>query len=268
MATFLAGWLADRISRKYTMTFAAAVAIVGIILQTAAVNIGIFIAGRLITGMASGITLTVVPVYIAELSKPSSRAIVVGFQGMGIAIGFCIANWIGYSGIYAAGDLQWRIPLATQFFFALVLLVGSLFIPFSPRWLAMQERYEDSRNVLTRLYGGTEFVDLELTHIHEQITLERSYTAEGWWPTFKMLFWKQYRLRVFLACFIQFQTQWGGVGVLQNFQNIFYDQVGITGNYAELIDGFYGFMGLFGQFVNLVIVAGKSKTMCMNIPRL
>jgi hypothetical protein len=32
--------------------------------------------------------------------------------------------------------------------------------------------------------------------------------------------------------------------------------VGITGNYAELINRYYGFMGLFGQFVNLVLVAG------------
>lgn len=61
----------------------------------------------------------------------------------------------------------------------------------------------------------------------------------------------------FLRVSFNSKTQWGGVGVLQNFQNIFYSQVGITGNYAELIAGYYGFMGLFGQFINLVLVAGK-----------
>lgn len=258
VATFLAGWLANRISRKYTLTVAAAVAIVGIILQTAAVDIGMFIAGRLITGAASGMALTVVPVYIAELSKPESRAILVGFQGMAIAIGFFIANWIGYSGIYAHGNLQWRIPLATQFFFPLILLFGSAFLPFSPRWLVTRERYEDAREVLVEIFVDPDLAEQQLAEIREQIALEATYTGEGWLATFKMLFWKQYRLRVFLACFIQFQTQWGGVGVLQNFQNVFYKQVGITGNYAELIDGFYGFMGVFGQLANLLVVAGKS----------
>ncbi|KAI8714923.1 MFS domain-containing protein [Fusarium sp. LHS14.1] len=110
--TFVGGWAADKISRKRAMTAACATAIVGTILQVAAVNIGMFITGRLLTGLSSGMILPVVPVYIAELSKPQSRGTVVGFQGMGIALGFMVANWIGSGGIYASGDLKWRIPLA------------------------------------------------------------------------------------------------------------------------------------------------------------
>lgn len=260
--TFAAGWAADRLSRKYAMTLACSIAVIGIILQVAAVNIGMFIAGRLLTGWSSGMILPVVPIYIAEVSKPSQRGVVVGFQGMGIAIGFCAANWIGYGGVFAAGNLQWRIPLAMQFPCAVFLLVGSVLIPFSPRWLVSRDRLEEARAVLARIHldAGEEFVDQEMIQIREQIVLERTYGSQDFLSGLLRLFGKQYIKRVSLSCFVLTLTQFAGVGVIQNFQSIFYASVGFTGRRALLISGIYGFMGLFGQLISLTVVAGEHPT--------
>ena len=103
------------------------------------------IAGRFIAGLACGIILSVVPVYIAEVSPPTHRGLIVGLQGMMISIGFMVANWIGYSGSFATGDAQWRIPLATQIPGAILLSIGCCFIPYSPRWLVEKERYEEAQ---------------------------------------------------------------------------------------------------------------------------
>lgn len=92
------------------------------------------IAGRFFAGAACGMLLTVVPIYIAEASPPQNRGMVVGLQGMMIAIGFFAANWIGYGGAYANGNAQWRIPLAMQIPGPLLLVIGCFFIPYSPRW--------------------------------------------------------------------------------------------------------------------------------------
>lgn len=78
--------------------------------------------------------LSVVPVYIAEVSPPAKRGTIVGLQGMMIAIGFFAANWIGYGGAFASGDVQWRLPLAMQIPGPVLLVVGCCFIPYSPRW--------------------------------------------------------------------------------------------------------------------------------------
>lgn len=109
-------------------------AIIGAILQTAAVNPGMMIAGRFFAGMGCGIILTVVPIYIAEVSPPQQRGMIVGLQGFMIAIGFFVANWIGYGGAYAKGAAQWRIPLGMQIPGSLALAMGCCFIPYSPRW--------------------------------------------------------------------------------------------------------------------------------------
>ncbi|KAI9172715.1 High-affinity glucose transporter [Paramyrothecium foliicola] len=257
--TFVGGWAADKLSRRRAISLACTIAIVGIVLQTAAVNIGMFITGRLLTGISSGMILPVVPVYIAELSKPKSRGIVVGFQGMGIAIGFCLANWIGYGGIYASGNAQWRIPLAMQFPCAVFLLVGSFFIPESPRWLVGQDRHAEANDVLRSVHGteDADYIQREMIQISEQISLEKSIGSQGALATFAKLFSKQFIFRVGLSCFVQTMTQFAGVGVIQNFQNIFYSAVGFTGNTALLISAIYGFMGVIGQFISLTVVADK-----------
>lgn len=50
------------------------------------------IAGRFVAGLGCGMILTVVPVYIAEVSPPKQRGMIVGLQGMMISIGFFTAN--------------------------------------------------------------------------------------------------------------------------------------------------------------------------------
>ncbi len=103
------------------------------------------IAGRLFAGLACGMILSVVPVYIAEVSPPKNRGFIVGLQGMMISIGFMIANWIGYAGGFASGNAQWRIPLAMQMPGAILLSIGCYFIPYTPRWLVGKDRYEEAK---------------------------------------------------------------------------------------------------------------------------
>lgn len=69
-------------------------AIIGSILQCAAVQVGMMIAGRLVAGIGCGQLLSVVPIYLAEVAPPARRGFLVGLQGMMIAIGFGIANWV------------------------------------------------------------------------------------------------------------------------------------------------------------------------------
>lgn len=146
-----------------------------------------------------------------------------------------------------------------QFPCAVVLLVGSVLIPFSPRWLVGKDRMEEARAVLARIHSdeGENFIDQEMIQIREQVALERTYGPQSFVGGFVRLFSKQYIKRVGLSCFVLTLTQFAGVGVIQNFQSIFYASVGFTGRRALLISGIYGFMGLFGQLISLAVVAGK-----------
>ncbi|KAG7052977.1 putative transporter (major facilitator superfamily) [Colletotrichum scovillei] len=254
------GYLADKLSRKYTILLASILTIIGSILQCAAVQVGMMIAGRLVAGIGCGQLLSVVPIYLAEVAPPARRGFLVGLQGMMIAIGFGVANWVGYAGAFAMGDGQWRIPLAMQLPIPILLSVMVFYVPFSPRWLILRDRYEEARTVLADLHGAADNDDLvgrELIQIREQILLERSQGNMDWMTALRALFSRKYVRRTLTAAFIVTMGQLSGSSVIQNFQNIFYATVGFTGRTALLISGAYGMMGILGQVIYLFVVADR-----------
>lgn len=271
------GWLADRVSRKYTIFIASLLTVIGAVLQCAAIHVGMLIAGRLIAGIGCGQLLSVVPIYLAEAAPPARRGFLVGTQGMMIAVGFGLANWVGYAGAFASGHAQWRwvqpgvvilvhiltafsIPLAMQLPLPIVLCVLVFFIPFSPRWLVLRDRHDEARCVIADLHGtadNEDFLDRELLQIQEQIQLEREQGNLDWITSLKAMFSQQYVRRTLTAAFIITMGQLSGSSVIQNFQNIFYAQVGFTGRTSLLISGAYGMMGILGQVIYLLVVADK-----------
>ncbi|KAL3464517.1 general substrate transporter [Aspergillus heterothallicus] len=259
IGTFGAGYSANKFSRRWTICASAVIAIVGAILQCAAVNPGMMIAGRFFAGVGCGIILTVVPIYIAEVSPPEKRGMIVGLQGFMISIGFFAANWIGYGGAYASGDAQWRIPLAMQIPIPLALATGCCFVPYSPRWLVQQERYEEAQAVLETIHAGTGDDDRalqELSEIRNQIQIE-STQISSFRAAITSLFSRKYLHRTLMACFILAMGQFSGSSVIQNYQSTFYEAVGFTGKTSLLISGIYGIMGVLGQVIYLFCAADK-----------
>lgn len=45
------------------------------------------------------------------------------------ALGYVIANWVGYGSSYATTSFQWRFPLAVQVLFAGLVLCAAPFLP-------------------------------------------------------------------------------------------------------------------------------------------
>lgn len=64
----------------------------GTILQTAAVNFGMFLAGRICAGIAVGGLIGTVPVYLSEISAPHHRGLIGGISGCGISFG-TMSQW-------------------------------------------------------------------------------------------------------------------------------------------------------------------------------
>lgn len=58
----LGGWMVEKIGRKLSLMLCALPFVFGFTIIIAAQNVGMFYAGRLLTGLASGVTSLVVPV--------------------------------------------------------------------------------------------------------------------------------------------------------------------------------------------------------------
>ncbi|KFY10194.1 hypothetical protein V491_07774 [Pseudogymnoascus sp. VKM F-3775] len=145
------GWSAGKFGRKKTIIGAATIVAFGTTLQTAAQNLGMLIAGRVIAGLAVGILLSIVPVYNAELAVPQHRGVIVGLFAVLASFGVVCSNWIGYGCQFAYGDAQWRIPLGCQIPPAIILGIGGFFLPESPRWLIEQNRSQEAHNIADRM---------------------------------------------------------------------------------------------------------------------
>ena len=61
---------------------------IGTTVQTASINIGMFLAGRGIAGIAVGGMVSTVPIYLSEISAPHQRGLIGGISGCGMYIVF------------------------------------------------------------------------------------------------------------------------------------------------------------------------------------
>ncbi|KAH8172177.1 sugar transporter domain-containing protein [Sarocladium implicatum] len=244
----------DKISRRWTLLLGSCVSIVGAVLQTAAVNPAMMIIGRALSGFSTGMVYPTAPVYLAELSPPENRGFLVGLKGLMNTLGFFAAGWVGYAGSFAHGDLQWRVPLATQIPPALALALVTIVLPYSPRWLASKERHEESKAVMYKLHGhrGAEVIESEFAEMCQQIQLEKSKkNMHNFWN----LFTKQYIRRTLLAVLIVNMMKLSGSNIIQNYQSVMYENLGYQGQTVLLIGALYGFMAVIGQIINVFFVA-------------
>ena len=145
------GWIADKISRKWSLLLASIIFLIGSAIQTASMNYGMLTAARFIGGIGVGMFAMVAPLYISEISRPEIRGTLLVLQELSIVTGIVIAFYITYGTRYMAGDWSWRLPFLIQMIPALVLGAGVAFLASTPRWLCQKGRDEEALQTLSKL---------------------------------------------------------------------------------------------------------------------
>jgi hypothetical protein len=129
---------------------------------------------------------------------------------------FIQAYWIDYGFYFATGSIQWRFPVAFQSFFTIIVMIGLLFLPDSPRWLLMKGRTEEGHDVIARLLGEElDHPDVlaELNGIQESLYIQ----SRGGGFKYRELFTNgpsQNFRRTFLGCLSQFCQQFTGINLV------------------------------------------------------
>ncbi|KAF2758238.1 putative MFS monosaccharide transporter [Pseudovirgaria hyperparasitica] len=151
LGAFNMGWVADKWSRKYGIVSAVVIFTIGSAIQTAAVDYASLIVGRLVGGIGIGMLSMVAPLYISEISPPEIRGTLLVLEELSIVFGIVVAYWITYGTREIAGDWSFRLPFLLQILPGVVLGIGILWLPFSPRWLAMKGRDQEALKSLGTL---------------------------------------------------------------------------------------------------------------------
>lgn len=204
--------------------------IIQITSQTGSMPLVQFIVGRVITGVGNGMNTATVPTYQAECSQATNRGLLICIEGGVIAFGTMVAYWINYGCSHASTDFVWRFPIAFQIVFALILVLGMIGLPESPRWLISKGKLEEGLRVIAALRG--------LDTSADQARLERtmildSLIASGDSGSFKALFTggkTQHFRRMLLGSSSQLFQQIGGCNAVIYFAPLLLQNSIVPGN--------------------------------------
>ncbi|MFU9138451.1 sugar porter family MFS transporter [Erwinia tasmaniensis] len=165
-----AGRVADRFGRKKIILAMALIFILGTLGCALAPNVVMMITFRFILGLAVGGAAAIVPIYIAEIVPANRRWQFVTLQELMIVSGQLIA-YTSNAAINEVwgGETTWRWMLGVACIPAVILWVGMLFLPDTPRWYAMHGRYSEARDVLERT-RKSRMVERELGEIRKSMS--------------------------------------------------------------------------------------------------
>ncbi|KEZ44923.1 putative MFS sugar transporter [Scedosporium apiospermum] len=241
-------WAATALGRKVSIQIGAACAVLGGALQGGAANLAMFQVGRVISGLGIGILVTACPMYLSELSPPDKRGWLVGHHAIFLVFGYMLSGWLGYACYFATdknASFAWRFPLCVQVLSPLVLLITSIWIPRSPRWLLQKGLTEQAWNVLRDLRRSPEDPDdlvakEELYQVKMQIALDsaklKAINCTPWTAVLKK---KSYRKRMLIGFLTQWGAEFAGPLVINNYSVILYTNLGQTGSMPLLLSALW-----------------------------
>ncbi|MBD8121214.1 sugar porter family MFS transporter [Pseudomonas lutea] len=163
------GYLSDRYGRRVTLRMLSILFIVGALGTATAPSVPFMVAARFLLGIAVGGGSATVPVFIAEIAGPSRRARLVSRNELMIVSGQLLAYVL--SAVLAAllhTPGIWRYMLAIAMVPGILLLIGTFFVPPSPRWLASKGRFDEAQDVLEQLRDTKDAAQREVEEMKAQ----------------------------------------------------------------------------------------------------
>lgn len=258
IGSFGLSFFADRWGRRVGIAFPAALTVISYAILAGSTNIGMFVAFRLLAGVAAYMIVAAVPLWMSEVVPANVRGTFVNINGACILLGGVMAAWVGYGfSKYRPDELssaQWRAPLALICLPAGILLCCLYWMPESPRWLVRQGREEEAALVLNKL-DTPEEAAYELLQIRAQTRLDANLET-----SYKSLITKpSYRKRAILGIMTTISTQLTGPLVIVNYGPIIYETLGFGVNKQLIYQGGWLLTGWAGSLFSLVIVDMVSR---------
>ncbi len=113
---------------------------------------------RVIGGIGVGLASAVSPMYISEIAPASIRGRLVSFNQFAIIFGMLVVYFVNW-GIAKGQSLEWINSVGWRYMFASEAIPAALFgflllfVPETPRYLALTHRDEKALSVLTKVNG-------------------------------------------------------------------------------------------------------------------
>ncbi|KAK5994898.1 Major facilitator-type transporter ecdD [Cladobotryum mycophilum] len=224
-------FLADFLGRRPGLLISTWVFNLGVVLQTVATAIPLFLAGRFFAGFGVGLISALIPLYQSETAPKWIRGAIVGSYQLAITIGLLLASVVNNSTSHRTDTGSYRIPVAVQFVWSLVLFTGMLFLPETPRFLvrsAKMDRAAGALSKMRRLAPDHPIIASELAEIKANLDYENSLTKATYLDCFKPPMLK----RQFTGMALQALQQLTGVNFIFYYGTRFFQNSGVSSGFV------------------------------------
>jgi len=262
IGALVAGALSDKFGRKRLLILSAFLFIITSLGNALAGDFNVFIAWRILGGVAIGLASNLSPMYIAEIAPAQMRGRLVSINQLTIVIGVLAAqviNWaigrnlpVGATAEFIRtswyGTDCWRWMFALTAVPSLCFFVGMFFVPESPRWLVRKGLAGSAREILTRI-GGRSYAEAEVVDV--QATLQNEESSK---VRFSELLAPKMRKVLLIGVVLAVFQQWCGINVIFNYAADIFKAAGYDISFVLKNIAWTGSVNLAFTFVALGVV--------------
>lgn len=214
----------DRIGRKKTLLWIAALYLISAVGSALSTNWYVFMVFRLLGGLGVGASSVTAPMYISEISPANRRGRLVAMFQINVVLGIVIAYISNYF-IAGTSPDAWRWMLGVEAFPSILFLVMVMKVPNSPRWLILKKnRVAEARAILEIINpeGVEEIVrQIELSR-HENSGDQRLFSS------------RIYRFPIMLAVLFALFNQVSGINAIIYYAPRIFEMTGLGESSALL----------------------------------
>ncbi|MBS9533893.1 sugar porter family MFS transporter [Mycobacterium sp. M1] len=222
-----AGWLANAIGRKRSMLAVAVCYAVFALLGAVSTSVGMLTVARLLLGVTIGVSVVVVPVFVAESAPARARGALLVSYGVATVIGIIAGYLIAY---LLAGQGNWRAMLGLAAVPAVLVTLLLARIPDTARWYVLKGRLDDARRTL-RLVEPDVDADAELAEISRTLREER----HGGVGVLREMLRPPYLRATLFVVALGFFIQITGINAIVYYSPRLFEMMGFTGDFALLV---------------------------------
>jgi sugar porter (SP) family MFS transporter len=163
--------------------------------------------------------------YTAEIAPARIRGFLVSLTQFGIVIGILVTYIVNWS-LAESGPGCWRWMFGAGMIPAVVFFAGLLFVPESPRWLALRGELDRARAVLGRI-GGPAHAETELAAIRDAVDTETGSVRE--------LFRKGLRRALIIGIVVSVLAQSVGINAIMYYSPTIFLNAGFQDNSSAFL---------------------------------
>ncbi len=239
-----AGVLANAIGRKRSVVVLLAGYAAFAVLGALSVSLPMLLTARFLLGLTVGVSIVVVPVYVAESAPAAVRGSLLTVYQLATVSGLIVGYLTGY---LLAGTHGWRWMLGLAAVPATLLLPLLARMPDTARWYVMKGRTADARAALLRV-EPTARVEDELAEIGRAV-------GEGAGGGVAEMLRPPYRRATLFVVALGFLIQITGINAVIYYSPRIFEAMGFTGDFALLgLPALVQVAGLGAVFTALLLV--------------